>query len=201
MFLRICAMMILIHLSLIPPRRFRIHHISVLYRFLSYGTLMDFFSAALSISSGSWAYIADRRYPLVYYYAVLSFREKRLCCFDTLSVSLLFICFILVVLLLQQIYMYLLFTASLNNHSISSWEYHSLSHSASLLHMAIAFLISDCARFFLWGKHLVANETSSIAANLEVQDTFRIAESKWCIYKTNICGDICCVHIHTHIHT
>jgi len=61
-----------------------------------------------------------------FHYAVLSFREKRLCCFDTLSVSHLFIYFILVVLLLQQIYMYLLFTASLNNHPISSWEYHIL---------------------------------------------------------------------------
>jgi hypothetical protein len=28
--------------------------------------------------------------------------------------------------------------------------------------MAIAFLTLDCARFFLWGKHLVANETFSI---------------------------------------
>jgi hypothetical protein len=79
-----------IHSSwLIPPRRFRIHHISVLYRLLSYGTLMDFFSAALSISSGSWAYVADRRWIIrSSHYAVLFFRDW-LFCSDTLSVFLL----------------------------------------------------------------------------------------------------------------
>jgi len=79
-----------IHSSwLILPRRFRIYHISVLYRLLSYGTLMDFFSVAPSISLVSWVYVADRRWIIRWsHYAVLFFRDW-LFCSDTLSVFLL----------------------------------------------------------------------------------------------------------------
>jgi len=79
-----------IHFSwLIPPCRFHIHHISVLYRLQSYSTLMDFFSVALLISLVSWVYVTDRRWIIrSSHYAVFFFRDW-LFCSDTLSVFLL----------------------------------------------------------------------------------------------------------------
>jgi len=79
-----------IHFSwLIPPCRFHIHHISVLYRLQSYSTLMDFFSVALLISLVSWVYVTVHRWIIrSSHYAVFFFRDW-LFCSDTLSVFLL----------------------------------------------------------------------------------------------------------------
>jgi len=100
------------------------------------------------------------------------------------------------VLLLQQIYTYLLFTVSLNYSLIFSWKNPSLSHSAFLLQLAVAFLILGRARFssiFLRRKHFQLLMNLLLFERIfNCKIRFTLADLKWRVCNTNIYGDIYC---------